>query len=221
MVDGRKRCQEAILDARHHPSPPTLLNLLTPNTLPLPSPLPPQSEQAHISAMSSTSSNSTLAVAGALAGKAPRHQTLSCSAPRTMHDVRVHTSTPPTVFCKLPPSSPPHRTHNSPVHPLRSPPPPPPSLLLTSCGASLHRFPFGPSPFSHFPSLHLHRFKPCLGIAGLGLWFRSRKAAAREPVEVGYWHIRGLGAPLRMMCSYAGDTTYNAKTYEEEKRSEE
>lgn len=25
-----------------------------------------------------------------------------------------------------------------------------------------------------------------------------------EPLEVGYWTIRGLGAPLRMMCEYAG-----------------
>jgi glutathione S-transferase len=30
---------------------------------------------------------------------------------------------------------------------------------------------------------------------------------------VGYWLIRGLGAPLRMMCAYAG-ADYDAKTYE-------
>lgn len=24
------------------------------------------------------------------------------------------------------------------------------------------------------------------------------------PLEIGYWKIRGLGAPLRMLCEYAG-----------------
>ncbi|KAG8461834.1 hypothetical protein KFE25_013853 [Diacronema lutheri] len=34
-----------------------------------------------------------------------------------------------------------------------------------------------------------------------------------ETVEVGYWKIRGLGAPLRMMCEYAG-AHYEALSFE-------
>jgi len=47
----------------------------------------------------------------------------------------------------------------------------------------------------------------------------KKKAAAAaaavdgtKNLEVGYWHIRGLGAPCRMMCEYAG-AKYEAKTY--------
>mmetsp|Transcript_23077 Transcript_23077/g.59289 ORF Transcript_23077/g.59289 Transcript_23077/m.59289 type:complete len:273 (-) Transcript_23077:225-1043(-) len=32
-----------------------------------------------------------------------------------------------------------------------------------------------------------------------------------ETIEVGYWSIRGLGAPLRMMCEYAGATWSDAQ----------
>lgn len=34
-----------------------------------------------------------------------------------------------------------------------------------------------------------------------------------ETVEVGYWKIRGLGAPLRMMCEYAG-AAYESASFE-------
>jgi len=37
--------------------------------------------------------------------------------------------------------------------------------------------------------------------------------ANNMPLVVGYWSIRGLGGPLRMMCEYAG-ADYEAKTYE-------
>jgi len=39
-----------------------------------------------------------------------------------------------------------------------------------------------------------------------------RKPEAKAPIELGYWAIRGLGAPLRMMCEYAG-VRYEDKQY--------
>eukprot|EP00656_Telonema_subtile_P019961 TRINITY_DN21149_c0_g1_i3.p1 TRINITY_DN21149_c0_g1~~TRINITY_DN21149_c0_g1_i3.p1 ORF type:complete len:202 (-),score=59.41 TRINITY_DN21149_c0_g1_i3:28-633(-) len=36
----------------------------------------------------------------------------------------------------------------------------------------------------------------------------------RYTMEVGYWHIRGLGAPLRMLCEYAGPESYSNKTFQ-------
>ena len=38
-------------------------------------------------------------------------------------------------------------------------------------------------------------------------------ASSGGKIEVGYWHIRGLAAPLRMMCAYSG-IDYDPKTYE-------
>ena len=35
---------------------------------------------------------------------------------------------------------------------------------------------------------------------------------APSALEVGYWDIRGLGAPLRMMCEFAS-VDYNPKIY--------
>ena len=32
-------------------------------------------------------------------------------------------------------------------------------------------------------------------------------------IEIGYWSIRGLAAPLRMMCEYTG-AAYHAKNYD-------
>ena len=38
-------------------------------------------------------------------------------------------------------------------------------------------------------------------------------AAASGPLTIGYWNIRGLGAPLRMMAEYAG-VDYEAKLHD-------
>ena len=38
-------------------------------------------------------------------------------------------------------------------------------------------------------------------------------------LEVGYWKIRGLGAPLRMMCEYAG-AEYTPVLYEAHAKEE-
>ena len=152
-VTGVERRRSSTNSTFANPSPPpTLLTLLTPNILL--TPLSPRSEQAHIPAMSSTSSNSTLAVAGALAGKAPRHQTLSCSPHRRAPCTTCTSTSIPTYgILQTPPlpPSPPHTTlpctltlsdrHHLLLHrfysrPVASPPPPPLPLR----------------PFSLFPS---------------------------------------------------------------------
>lgn len=49
---------------------------------------------------------------------------------------------------------------------------------------------------------------------GLGLWaLLGRKPAKPKQVTVGYWSIRGLGAPLRMMVMYSG-VELNAMIYD-------
>lgn len=41
-----------------------------------------------------------------------------------------------------------------------------------------------------------------------------------DPIEIGYWKIRGLGAPLRMMCFYAGYKKVEFPMYELTEKSE-
>eukprot|EP00441_Pelagodinium_beii_P034034 CAMPEP_0197642626 /NCGR_PEP_ID=MMETSP1338-20131121/16229_1 /TAXON_ID=43686 ORGANISM="Pelagodinium beii, Strain RCC1491" /NCGR_SAMPLE_ID=MMETSP1338 /ASSEMBLY_ACC=CAM_ASM_000754 /LENGTH=413 /DNA_ID=CAMNT_0043215769 /DNA_START=86 /DNA_END=1327 /DNA_ORIENTATION=+ len=45
-----------------------------------------------------------------------------------------------------------------------------------------------------------------------GKLYGSFRRAEDKPIEVGYWAIRGLGAPLRMMCEYAS-VNYEDKQY--------
>ena len=37
--------------------------------------------------------------------------------------------------------------------------------------------------------------------------FSARYLADQMPITIGYWNIRGLAAPLRMLASYAGPTS--------------
>ena len=43
---------------------------------------------------------------------------------------------------------------------------------------------------------------------------RGSSSGGGASIEIGYWSIRGLGAPLRMMAAYAG-ILHDAKLYDE------
>lgn len=80
--------------------------------------------------------------------------------------------------------------------------------MARTCSQCKTEFPNSKFSRAQLRKAELARCKTCVGPSTRG---RTKKAG-NSKLTVAYWHIRGLAAPLRMMCYYA-NATFEDKTY--------